>query len=132
MLEIIVAFATIFGPSHMDPFNPHPSLACAREVFGRPRAVDVAISAVASYKHPCGTRLRICSPKRCIVARVLDRGPRRARLDGPHTDDLDLSVALARALGIGDMRGRPTCKRAEPSRGCPITYTVDRYDPPRS
>lgn len=35
-------------------------------------------------------------------------------------------------LGIGDEQGRTTCKDAHKFRGCPITYTVDRYEPPRS
>lgn len=136
--EIIFAFATIFGPANLDPFNPNSSMSCAREVFGRPRAVNTAIFAVASYKHLCGERLRICYGNRCVVARVLDRGPRRARLSGPYTDDLDLSVALARALGISNARGQSICKRAHRRRGCSITYTVEReqpfvnYHPPRS
>lgn len=130
--EIILAFATIFGPPKLDRYNPNPALACARVVLGKPRNVDTEIFAVASYKLPCGARLRICYGDRCVQARVLDRGPQRAQLVGPHADDIDLSIGLARALGIGDEQGRTTCPNAHRYRGCPITYIVDRYDPPRS
>lgn len=132
MLDVILAFATIFGPPKMDRHNPNPALACARAVLGKPRDVDTEILAVASYKLPCGARLRVCYGDRCVRARVLDRGPQRAQPDGPRENDIDLSIGLAQALGIGDERGRTTCPDAHKYRGCPITYTVDRYEPPRS
>lgn len=138
MLGIIFAFATVFGPAHLDRLNPNPSMSCARRTFGRPAAVDTSVFAVASYKHPCGAWLRVCAGDRCVLAQVLDRGPRRARLSGPYTDDLDLSIALAKALGIGNARGQATCRGEHKRRGCPITYTIDlrnpfaNYKPPRS
>ena len=135
---VIFAFATVFGPPKLDPYNPNPSLACARAVFGKPRNVNTKVFAIASYKLPCGARVRVCAGRRCVIARVLDRGPQRAKLSGKHTDDIDLSVAFARALGIGNAQGQAVCEGEDPFRGCPITYTVDlssptvNYNPPRS
>lgn len=134
--QIIIAFATIFGPPSLDPHNPNGSLACARAAVGRKQRVDAEVFAVASYKLPCGARIRVCYGDRCETARVLDRGPRRAQLTGRHVDDLDLSIGLARALGIGEVTKaktiKTTCRDADKFRGCPVTYTVERYEPSRS
>ncbi len=87
--------ATTFDRSDKDAGNPVDTLAC------KPwRRLRVGEHAVASYALPCGSRLRIFSPRtgKTVHAAVLDRGPRRTR-HGQLQDDLDLSAPLALALG---------------------------------
>lgn len=133
---LIIAAATIFGPSHLDAGNPNSSMACGRAIYGEPRDLVLSTIAVASYLFPCGTWLRICAGAVCADAQVLDRGPRRARtcldrfpdpkcaMPNPLRYDLDLSIALAVELAIGDWSGRPTRGCVPVGRGCAVTYSV--------
>lgn len=87
--------ATTFDVAALDSGNPIDILAC------KPwRRLRVGEMAVASYVIPCGTMLRIYSPRtgKTASAQVLDRGPRRTR-GGKLPHDLDLSAALANAIG---------------------------------
>lgn len=143
--EPITSAATTFGPSSLDPLgNPAPgALACWRSVPGTPHYLDETTLAVASYKWQCGDLLRICSGERCVEARVLDRGPARARLCAFHgsddpkclihgtlTTDIDVTFPVGVALGIADAHGRATrgCRALYQAngktRGCAVTYRV--------
>ena len=141
-LSYILAAATIFGPSSSDSGNPHDHLACARRLYGEPRALSAETWAVATYALPCGTLVEVCAGGRCVRAPVLDRGPVRARPclwradpDDPkctepgYPMDLDLSYPVAAALGIADGRGKPTraCRSVRThgrGRGCAVEWRV--------
>lgn len=79
--------ATVFGAPDWDRGNPNPTLAC----YHRP--IDDARDLVVAHRTlPCRSRVLLVLPRtgRAVVARVGDRGPRRA--------DIDLSVQVARRL----------------------------------
>lgn len=78
--------ATVFLPEG-DRFNPDPTLAC----YPR-RKLAWGDMAVAHRTLPCKSKVLVCLPRtgRCVVARVMDRGPRRAMVD--------LAPAVARAI----------------------------------
>lgn len=89
-----VGTGTVF--SNPDRWNPDPSLACARRLYGEARELDPAAAVVAlpARLAPCGARVTVCrlrAPVRCVEARVEDRGPRRALID--------MTPAVARAIG---------------------------------
>lgn len=128
MTALVIACATLFGPSALDAGNPDDHLACSY-----PARLDLTTIAVASYSLPCGAWLEVCAADKCIRAQVLDRGPRRSRCrvegDDPKclipgfADDLDLSFAAGVALGIGDANGHPTkACRGVKGRGCAVTW----------
>lgn len=82
-----IELGTIFGSSQWDAHNPHSRLACYHREIDDKRDVMVA-----HRQLPCRTKVLVYNPRtgRAAVARVGDRGPRRA--------GIDLSVALARRL----------------------------------
>lgn len=90
------AHATTFAASSVDAGNPNDELACA---IGQHLQEDT-IAVAAQTWLPCNTLLEIYSPvtHKTVRARVLDRGPRRARRP-EKAEDLDLSSALAVRLG---------------------------------
>jgi rare lipoprotein A len=53
---------------------------------------------VANRTLPCGHRLRVCA-RRCLMVRVIDRGPYVAGRD------FDLTEATARAIGFDMLAG---------------------------
>jgi hypothetical protein len=81
-----VGIATTFASTN-DPGNPNPLCYCTNKVL---RDHDLV---VAHPILPCGSLVLLYAPrtKKSVVARVLDRGPRRAMID--------LSHGTARALG---------------------------------
>ena len=81
-----IGLGTRFDVPARDPWNPNGMLTCTRREL---RAVD---QVVAHPTLPCRALVVVCVPRtgRCALARVGDRGPRRA--------GLDLSAALSRRL----------------------------------
>lgn len=84
-LGVYLGLATNFSHEN-DPWNPNPWAACLKRDL---RATDVI---VAHPTLPCRSRVWLHNPRtgRSVVARVGDRGPRRAMVD--------LAPATARAL----------------------------------
>ena len=70
--------------SWFDAVGDGGAVACSRHKFGGQMLI------VAHKTLPCGTRLRICS-RRCVTARVWDRGP----YSGAREFDLDKRVRNA-------------------------------------
>jgi rare lipoprotein A (peptidoglycan hydrolase) len=82
------AVGTIFGSSQWDRSNPNSRLACYH------RQIDDAHDLVVAHNTlPCRSSVLVYNPrtKKSVLARVGDRGPRRA--------GIDLSRQVARHLG---------------------------------
>lgn len=93
-LRFNLGIGTVFGPAEVDKWNPNSSLACRRG-----ERVTEATEGVAHPSLPCGSEVGVCVVRtgRCVRARVVDRGPRRALVD--------LTMATARRLGWGERGG---------------------------
>lgn len=88
--------ATVFSVASEDKHNKTDTLACTRPY----RRLKTTENAIASYNLPCKAKVVLYLPRtgKTVIARVLDRGPRRAKKKAKRFD-LDLSKNLASELG---------------------------------
>lgn len=90
-----VGIATRFSAHDVD--NPQPMLACAH----RPRRNldDKRDIVVAMRDLPCRSKVLVCLERngRCLVARVMDRGP-FGKTKGKYTALVDLSLRASKKL----------------------------------
>ncbi len=94
LISVFVAFL-IFTPINSYA-NNNASVFCDR-VTASGHGMNCGAMVFAHKTLPLGSMHRLCSGQRCVMARVVDRGP---YIKGRN---LDLSPGLARALGVNGL-----------------------------